>query len=64
MQMFLFDMGFIGRLVTSSSEHVTTTSEMFFFKMLDTNAAFFNVNFIKIKLHHIKACKKKNLSCM
>ena len=27
-------------------------------------AAFFNENFMKIKLHHIKVCKKKNLLCV
>ena len=38
-------------------------SETFYFKMGDTDAVFFNVNFMKIKRRCIKVCKKKNLSC-
>ena len=52
----------IGHHITLSlSPHVTTMSETFSFKMVDTIAAFFNVNVTKIKLHRIKVCKKKNL---
>ena len=62
--MFLFNMGCIGRHVTSLlSRHVTMTSETFYFKMADTIAAFINVNFMKIKHYRIKACKKKNHAC-
>ena len=61
---FLFNIGCKGCHVTSSFSTRVTTSETFNFKMADTNVVFFNVNGIKIKRHCIKACKKKNLSCV
>ena len=63
--MFRLNIGCIGRQVMSSlSAHVTPTSEKFNFKMADAIAVFFNANVMKIKCSRIKACKKKNLSCM